>query len=940
MKCLVLIYFLLFFSDVNASTDYEYLLKIINSELGEVSRLNKQIKASDENLLLRMAELYLERGRVKKEKENDKFLKLPPHVRRKAAKSKYFSGSKKDMEQANRIGVFLLKKFPNSSLKGDVFYIFAFYAQEYKSIKKAKKFFNLAKKYSEKKTESFKKASLALADIFYNEKKFLQAINNYENAIEDKESKWWTRDAFNLAWCYFREGRQKEGIKLMENVHSLSKKGFYLNFANEAERDLIYFYIESNRITDAERFIRKSGEKPQQYIKLAKNLIDQGKGSKAIFFLDKAQKKVLDPSEDAEVNNMLLDLHEKFGNTRQHLSTSKKQFAFYLEKQLDPIFSKNLKYHLKKMTASIQEKIKSRRYQNKKKYERELSSFHHEYTDILKKVFPRKSSSFIYFQAEIDYVIGNYEQAAQLYYKVLNSRNRRIKKIKILNNLLACLANLNSKSKFYQKNAKFIYENYISIEKNPSKKKPVYPLLFSLYVKNNSIIAAEKILDGYNKAFKNDMRTIESMLATILENPAIKNDKSRFLSYVQKINKKEFIISTKLASAIKNNALSLQFKGVQKDSTRGQKANALRGYKLIYDDPLSSREAKKNAAFNIAVLFHELKYPSKTATWITDSLVLMNKGDAKKLVGTMRRISMDLFNQGHHTVALKIMIKLANKLCEDTKEFRNLASDYFKFFLISSNSPRLSTAKFYRCIKDKSFYDNLVVKSYEYFFLSNDYEFIYKNLKKTLKRKESTSVEELRAAKNVAMYFSKKQLSKAKVIAGLVEKKYSKGFAKQIYFKEIMAIKRYLKYSKTRDSIFAKKLIFPEKVFNKRLQNKIKKLSSLSSLIVNDATKGGVIMIGPMYELLIESYDKIISNINNFQPVGKSSSYITGFKKSMSSLVNNLGAQRLELVKNLNKLVNEKNIVTKLNYDYSLGETRHGLLRPKFEPWIISDREH
>ena len=49
------------------------------------------------------------------------------------------------MKTANKLGVFILKKFPKTKLKGDIFYVFAFYAQEFQTVKKAKKYFHLAK---------------------------------------------------------------------------------------------------------------------------------------------------------------------------------------------------------------------------------------------------------------------------------------------------------------------------------------------------------------------------------------------------------------------------------------------------------------------------------------------------------------------------------------------------------------------------------------------------------------------------------------------------------------------------------------------------------------------------------------------------------------------------------------------------------------------------
>ena len=545
------------------------------------------------------------------------------------------------------------------------------------------------------------KSSLALGDIFYNEKDFKSAIDNYENAIDDRESKWWTRDAYNLAWCYFREGKKAKGIKLMNEVFKLSQKGYYLNFKNEAQRDLVYFYVDSDKVRDAEKFIRKNGENPQQLIKLAKNLIDQGKGSKAIYFLMKAKKGIESNSDLVELNNMLLDLNEKFGTIKDHLSVSKSQHQLYIKKELNEDYRANFVYHLKKMTSNIQEKIKSRRYQNNKKLELELSMQHSGYVEIIKDVIKKKSSNYVYFQGEIDYALGRHEEAAKSYLEVLNSKNRRLKKNKILTNLLACLSQIGEESEFYRINARRVYESYISSEKNLNKKRNIYPLLFSLYLKSNMVTSAEKILAGYNKAYKSDMKTIESMLANLLDHPDIKNNKVRFLQYVNKVNKKQIIISKKLAAAIKNNALNLQFKGVQKESTTGQKANALRGYKLIYDDQLSSREARKNAAFNIAVLFYELKYPKKTSEWLEKSLAIMEKKDARKLFNQIRKISLDLYGQGSEQEALSLMIKLGNLTCENTADFRSLAADYFNLFVISGKAPRVSSAKFLGCVKKR-----------------------------------------------------------------------------------------------------------------------------------------------------------------------------------------------------------------------------------------------
>ena len=58
------------------------LLSVINQELGEVVRLSKQKSHSDPYLLLRVAELHLEKARLIKNQENKKYISLPPNKRK------------------------------------------------------------------------------------------------------------------------------------------------------------------------------------------------------------------------------------------------------------------------------------------------------------------------------------------------------------------------------------------------------------------------------------------------------------------------------------------------------------------------------------------------------------------------------------------------------------------------------------------------------------------------------------------------------------------------------------------------------------------------------------------------------------------------------------------------------------------------------------------
>ena len=59
------------------------IIKIINLELKEVERLSKSQGERDPDLLLRLAELYLEKARLYRERENNNYLKLDPKKRQR-----------------------------------------------------------------------------------------------------------------------------------------------------------------------------------------------------------------------------------------------------------------------------------------------------------------------------------------------------------------------------------------------------------------------------------------------------------------------------------------------------------------------------------------------------------------------------------------------------------------------------------------------------------------------------------------------------------------------------------------------------------------------------------------------------------------------------------------------------------------------------------------
>ena len=66
------------------------LVKVLDEELREVTRLNKLIGTKRPDLMLRMAQILLEKGRILKDLENQKFLEIPANDRGQTNKEDFF----------------------------------------------------------------------------------------------------------------------------------------------------------------------------------------------------------------------------------------------------------------------------------------------------------------------------------------------------------------------------------------------------------------------------------------------------------------------------------------------------------------------------------------------------------------------------------------------------------------------------------------------------------------------------------------------------------------------------------------------------------------------------------------------------------------------------------------------------------------------------------
>lgn len=937
-------------SFANMEQRREKLIGIIDEELKEVIRLNRQLGAKNPNLLLRMAELYLEKARLVNERENQQWLTLSPEESAKVNQSQFFARSRKYFTMAQKTCFFILKKFKSFKGRADVYYILAYNAKEFQEEKKAKKFFQRAVKYSTPGSYTAIKSKLALGEMYYNEKKYRQAIPLYERALKNRDQKWWTKDAYNLAWCYFRTNQSSKAISLMTNVHNLSSNAAFVDMSDQAERDLAYFYSESGRTKEALSFFKKIGKDVAlNFYKVGKYLKGQGKYAASEKAFAEALNNVQDPDLKVKIQTELLSLYEKFGKNEEHLAVSKDLFEEFQKGRLNEEQIEDLKYHAGRMSALLQKQVVSKAYKRQKGLKRQRAAYATQYFQILSGLSSGVDYKALFHAAETQYAVKEYDKAANLYdqaYEV--AKKSGDSKISALA-LDGLMASLNGKGVSAETTSKYLGKAYaVFLAKNPRSKESykVYQRLFNERFSNGDIEGAERTLVEFKKYFPRSQKKQEVMLAKIIDYYREKNNREGIAKWVNKINQGEFKVSQKVAKRLQLILLSLQFDKVESFNTKGEKVAALKGYLMIYKDPGSSEDARKNAAYNIGVLFHELGNKEKTHSWTLRALSLMDGSDVLKFEDSFLLIATGLFNYREFRKSAEIYELALEKVC--SKKTKNKETFFKNANIIYLAEDNLQKAVEVLNLGEKCGVGNSAMRdanldtlkvlaeqerwrSFENLINRIDrYSSNYPHLIYPLSRLRETylargRVNEARAANEKLMRFY--QISS------------KKGMKIPLEALDVVAENYLLDLKQAADKLKRLELRFPEKEYNQLLKQKFQYLDEVTSKSLNVFKIGSGHGIVQAYKILVETYKDLALEINSFKPAKKSEDYVSSFQKSMREISAPIFQKANEFEAEAKRQIKNSKILSTANF-YFLGKS--GLpVTPMFFPvknGVLMDR--
>lgn len=675
------------------------IITIIDRELNEVSRLARNVKRRDPSLLLRMAELNLEKARLWKEKENEDYLAIPSSKRAKVNKNSFFRTSSNFFVKAKKLCEEILKRFKRFSGRADAYYILAYHYKEFNNLKKARKYFELANRKSGRKSMTKTKSQVALAEIYYNKAQYKRAIPLYERSLRSHVDKWWTKDAFNLAWSYLRTGRANKGLTWMKNIYQKSKDKKYIDMSRLVVRDIGLFYAEAGRVNEAIDFYKKeNADFTEQILKLSGKL----PSTQSIKVLRIALKYEKRPPRQVEVQMALAEVYNKFSKyfSLEIVISSLTQKSLDLLNQEQ---RERLIYLAEKNAAELQKKVVGKLWKKVPRTKWKYAKLSAALFQHLVKLNPKKSAEYEYFNGETYFSINRMTKALTSYKKSFDisekEKNGRFKKL-AQEGMLACLGSRYLPLKVKNKNYVEVYERSLRSDSRSNRAIKIYEKLFKVHYDDGDLEKSIATLNKFKASFPANLVVQEAMVASIMESYRKANNDRKVKEWIEKIDNKEYRVSSKYRNKLRVLLTNIQMKNVEVARNRGDKAKALQEYLVIFSSKDSTKSTKKNSAYNISVLYYELGDVNKVFEWANKTLGIMSVSEVRKFRASFVTFTSFLFEKMEFNKSAELSENTLNKLClANAKEKEQLFTNaiYLRIAEKKYQIAEQSLAKFSKC---------------------------------------------------------------------------------------------------------------------------------------------------------------------------------------------------------------------------------------------------
>lgn len=904
------------------------LMLIIDEELKEIDRLTRQIKKFNPELQFRKAETILEKGRLIKEQENEDFLNIDAKYRGKVKKKQYFRQSYRYYLWAKNIAVSITKKDPNYRRTPELYYILGFYEKEFGKEKNALDFFKKAEATSKAGTDFNLRCKSALAELYFNQKNYLEAKRHYEVTLKRTNDKWWTKDAHSLAWCYHKTNNSSAAINTMKTVIERSKAGGYVDMTFLAYKDIGLFFAESDRADDGVRYFKtQNKDVVVEMLTIASYLRDKGNYQQTLDVYEQAHNSTSDGRLQAKIYIEKLILADKFYRQDQHIKDSKKLLALWKNGQLDEAQQKAYIQQMKKQVALVQRKMDTKYKGVSGESLKEKAQLAEDYFALLSQVDAQNLDEYQFYNAESQFQTRQYERAAVLYQQSFDKakENNNLKMMKLsAEGLLAALgpdsADFKSRNEYFET----AYKNYLEVDKNSEKSEDIYRRLYKLMYQEGDVEGMKNVLKEYSRNFSKNTTEQDKMVASLLSVYEKKKQNDQAAALIDEVQGGRYFVSDKLKGEVYGVKQKMEIKEVEGLIASGDSKSAIKGYEKIFKDSKSNKVTKANAAYNLMVLSYKNNELNPTYNWGVEALDLMSEQFVIGNIPSFVAISKYLFERMQFLASGDLAHRALAKICSASQQqYKKLLlnNSVLSYRAADQNKKLMTLIEMGKTCRVPE--DAIIAAEVEYLDSLRE-----KKLWIELTRRIDSSKYGGSTYSNFELEYlldgcinndsgagDNRSCSKLELAASTVQSRGEKLVGRAL---DGVAYKKAGDIWRKIQTWQNAKLRFPEKTFNELLDKRLKTLEKIVEELLALQKSGSRLAINQSFEMLAYSYHKIGNELETFTPSGVSIDYLQSFKASMAQVAKSLKDKSIDYRKQFLDVSSRQELIAPLRGLYPI----------------------
>lgn len=625
--------------------------------VGQEMKILEGAKRKGVDIKYRMLELHSERLKLIHDKNNREFMAKSKKAGSGKGKELHFKETRDYYNLTKSFGINILKQNPVNSRKAEVKYAMALNSRDYGQDNITERYLlDVISLIKDPHNSLRHHAETALADFYYNEKRFPEAITYYQRVIKKTEDDWMTKHLFNLSWCYLKNREFDKAIDTIKKSYFESKNPVYVNIKDQVLENIGSFYVYAGRPLEGLEFYLENEKNPLPYLlPMALKASDKGHERETKEILDSAQK-VIDKNDlfehQEELLHTYLDFYRHYNRFVDHEKTSRMMVAYYkkahqeIEKDKEKTkFKIDLKddaiEKMRSLAGYLQVKLAKDVKKDDSQYSTEELQLVLSYFNHLITLDPNRKVEYFYFRAETYFSVSQFTSAAPSYVEAVTEA-KKVKHDELarksLNSLLALTGQEVLDKNDNKKYLIFAYSEHIELWPRDEKSEQIYPKLFEIYREAFDDVKAAAVIRSYNKAYPQHLKEQQTFMTKILDQFIEKKNTEKLTHWVAEFKtgflsfSKDTIEKTEI---VLGNILFLQYQDLAK---KGERLAAAKGFESLYVHKLYPDKVKYQAALFASMAYLELGETVKSYHW--QALAYARMTEAEKLERREEQVKM------------------------------------------------------------------------------------------------------------------------------------------------------------------------------------------------------------------------------------------------------------------------------------------------------------